>query len=228
MLTRCHSYMDGTLTVPVIDFAEMKRRAGVPLGIDILDTINSWSDAERKEKAFAAILEMEEEALLAMKLMPGAGELCNFLDSRHVPRGLITRNVKRGVDHFHQHHVTPLQLNHFTPAITRECSFAYKPSPEALLHICETWGIKPSECIMVGDSVKDDVVSGNRAGSLTVLLDYEGKGAFQDMVLSGELRPTHIVTSLVDVIELIQSQYDIQPAAHPRNLVLPPSDKYLR
>jgi hypothetical protein len=55
------SDMDGTLTIPVIDFVEMKRRTGVPPGQDILDTINGWSDTERKEKAFAAILELEEE-----------------------------------------------------------------------------------------------------------------------------------------------------------------------
>lgn len=28
---------------------------------------------------------------------------------------------------------------------------------QALLHICSTWGISASECVMVGDSVKDDV-----------------------------------------------------------------------
>lgn len=53
--------------------------------------------------------------------------------------------------------------------------FPYKPSPEALIHICDTWGIPPSSVIMVGDSAKDDVVCGNRAGAVTVLLDSEGR-----------------------------------------------------
>jgi hypothetical protein len=53
--------MDGTLTVPVIDFLEMRRRAGVPLNEDILDAINSWTDEARKAKAYAAIAEVEEE-----------------------------------------------------------------------------------------------------------------------------------------------------------------------
>jgi histidinol phosphatase-like enzyme len=53
--------------------------------------------------------------------------------------------------------------------------FPYKPSPEALIHICDTWGIPPASVIMVGDSAKDDIVCGNRAGGVTVLLDSEGR-----------------------------------------------------
>jgi HAD superfamily hydrolase (TIGR01549 family) len=63
------------------------------------------------------------------------------------------------VHYFHEHH---LPVPPFLPAISRECEFPYKPSPAALLHICDTWGIAPEECIMVGDSAKDDVVCGNR------------------------------------------------------------------
>ena len=44
-----------------------------------------------------------------------------------------------------------------SPAIGRECGFAYKPSPEALLHICDVWGIVGEEAVFVGDSAKDDV-----------------------------------------------------------------------
>eukprot|EP00955_Chlamydomonas_euryale_P000342 3763-Chlamydomonas_euryale.AAC.3 len=47
--------MDGTLTVPCIDFAEMKRRAGVPANADILDTIESWEDVARREAAYAGV-----------------------------------------------------------------------------------------------------------------------------------------------------------------------------
>jgi FMN phosphatase YigB (HAD superfamily) len=44
-----------------------------------------------------------------------------------------------------------------SPAIGRECGFAYKPSPEALLYICSVWGIAGEEAVFVGDSAKDDV-----------------------------------------------------------------------
>ena len=60
--------MDGTLTIPCIDFGEMRRRAGVPAGQDILDAINGWPEAERRERAYAAIAEVEGEALKNMKV----------------------------------------------------------------------------------------------------------------------------------------------------------------
>ncbi len=53
--------MDGTVTVPCMDFEEMRRRTGVPPGLDILDEIKSWKDAERRARAYAAIEEIEEE-----------------------------------------------------------------------------------------------------------------------------------------------------------------------
>ncbi|WIA31511.1 hypothetical protein OEZ86_002403 [Tetradesmus obliquus] len=163
--------MDGTLTVPVIDFQYMRQRVGVGPTGDILDIISSWP-AEEQQRAHQAILEIEEQALRDMQAMPGLLELCSHLDDSGIPRGLITRNVLRSVHYFHEHH---LPVPPFLPAISRECEFPYKPSPAALLHICNTWGIAPEECIMVGDSAKDDVVCGNRAGAVTVLLDTEGR-----------------------------------------------------
>eukprot|EP00195_Chlamydomonas_chlamydogama_P012668 CAMPEP_0202910922 /NCGR_PEP_ID=MMETSP1392-20130828/53463_1 /ASSEMBLY_ACC=CAM_ASM_000868 /TAXON_ID=225041 /ORGANISM="Chlamydomonas chlamydogama, Strain SAG 11-48b" /LENGTH=228 /DNA_ID=CAMNT_0049601211 /DNA_START=82 /DNA_END=768 /DNA_ORIENTATION=+ len=211
--------MDGTLTIPVIDFAEMRRRAGVPQGQDILDAINSWADQAQRDRAYRVIAEIEEEALQQMRVMPGALDLCHFLDRSRVPRGLITRNVKAGVDHFHTHHLSTLQLPDFNPAISRECSFPYKPSPAALLHICATWGIPPSECVMIGDSVKDDVVCGNRAGSITVLLDYQGRAAYTAEQFEGEQRPHHVVTSLADIMTILSTQYSVQAPPHPHNVV---------
>jgi hypothetical protein len=40
------------------------------------------------------------------------------------------RNVSSGVEHFHQHFRTLTGLKPFSPAISREDKFAYKPSPE--------------------------------------------------------------------------------------------------
>ncbi len=114
---------------------------------------------DKKEAAYKAIQDMEDEALVNMQLMPGARELCRMLDQAGrclfgaatrpvgvggaplsaccapceragIPRGLITRNVLRSVDHFHNSHLVPSGVHPFAPAISRECSFAYKPSPE--------------------------------------------------------------------------------------------------
>ncbi|GLC38602.1 hypothetical protein PLESTB_000451400 [Pleodorina starrii] len=212
--------MDGTLLKPVIDFAEMRRRVGLlPHQGDILDVINKWPDDERA-RAYATIAEIEEQALRDMALMPGALELCAFLDQQGLPRGLITRNVRRSVQYFHDF----LGLVPFQPAITRECEFPYKPSPAALHHIASSWRVEVGQVLMVGDSVKDDVVSGNRAGAVTVLLDYSGEdtadgsgnnGAAAQRrrpeSFEGEQRPTHVVGSLMELQELLESSYTLVP-----------------
>jgi hypothetical protein len=42
------------LTVPCIDFTEMRKRIGVPPGGDILDIINAWPE-DRREQAHKVI-----------------------------------------------------------------------------------------------------------------------------------------------------------------------------
>eukprot|EP00882_Tetradesmus_deserticola_P002314 GHRQ01002471.1.p1 GENE.GHRQ01002471.1~~GHRQ01002471.1.p1 ORF type:complete len:278 (+),score=83.36 GHRQ01002471.1:246-1079(+) len=198
--------MDGTLTVPVIDFQYMRQRAGVGPTGDILDIISSWPP-EEQQRAHQAIQEVEEQALRDMQAMPGLVELCSHLDELGIPRGLITRNVLRSVHYFHEHH---LLLPPFLPAISRECQFPYKPSPAALLHICDTWKIAPEECVMVGDSAKDDVVCGNRAGAVTVLLNTEGRPTDD---LTGECKPTAVVASLTELLVLLREQFELLPPA---------------
>ncbi|KAF5834840.1 HAD-like domain-containing protein [Dunaliella salina] len=189
----------------------MRRRCGVVQG-DILDVINSRSK-EEQDKAYAIIAEIEEQALKQMKLMPGALELLQHTSS--VPRGLITRNVMSSVHHFHNHHLIPAGVPPFIPAISRECNYEYKPSPQALLHICNSWGASPSEVIMVGDSAKDDIVCGNRAGALTVLLDYNGMHNYEEQDLQGELRPTFLVRSLPELQDLLRKEFQLVPPPNP-------------
>ncbi|KAJ7979758.1 Haloacid dehalogenase-like hydrolase domain-containing protein [Quillaja saponaria] len=174
--------MDGTLTVPVIDFAAMygavlgedeyrRIKAERPSGVDILHEIEKWSP-EKQRKAYDTIADYERQGLDHLQIMPGAAELCGYLDSKKLRRGLITRNVKSAVDLFHKRFGIT-----FSPALSREFR-PYKPDPAPLLHICSAWEVQPNEVIMVGDSLKDDVACGKRAGVFTCLLDEK-----EDMTL---------------------------------------------
>lgn len=73
--------MDGTLTVPVIDFAAMYKsvlgeeeykamRAKSPSGIDILQHIETWSP-EKQQKAYEIIADFERQGLDQLQIMPG-------------------------------------------------------------------------------------------------------------------------------------------------------------
>lgn len=195
---------DGTLTVPVIDFEEMRRRVGIAEG-DILDVIHSW-DPARQDQAFKIIAEMEEQALNNMRIMPGAEHLCKLLDDAGIPRALVTRNVSSSVEFFHK---TAFNLPPFFPSLSREWT-PYKPDPAALHHIADQWGVSPKELVMIGDSAKDDIVCGNRAGAISVLLDvqWQYKG-LEDPCLEGERRPDFLVNSLDEVASVLHEQLDL-------------------
>ena len=234
--------MDGTLTVPNHDFALMYRRVGCVTG-DILSEIETFDEARRNE-ANRIIHEMETEALEGMRVMPFATELGAYLDGLSIPRGLVTRNVTMSVDHFHVNHWCKQKatgqettLKPFHPALARDFK-PYKPAPDALLKICEVWDIDPRECVMIGDSAKDDVVAGNRAGCVTILLDQTGKWKREedlssvheenddktsfpriedngvalkpeDAILRGEMVPTHIVRCLSEIREILEERFNL-------------------
>ncbi|XP_077228768.1 haloacid dehalogenase-like hydrolase (HAD) superfamily protein isoform X3 [Tasmannia lanceolata] len=137
-----------------------------------------------------------------MATLLGAAELCGFLDSRKIRRGLITRNVKSAVDMFH------LRFGlEFSPALSREFR-PYKPDPAPLLHIISTWGVQPDEVMMIGDSLKDDVACGKRAGAFTCLLDEKGRYDSPDY-FNADLKPDFKVSSLVEVYSLLEANFEL-------------------
>lgn len=60
--------MDGTLTIPVLRFAEMRARLGLLPNQDILPTVRTFPPEERA-KAMAIIEEMEEEGVRLMQVL---------------------------------------------------------------------------------------------------------------------------------------------------------------
>ncbi|KAM0945022.1 putative HAD superfamily, haloacid dehalogenase-like hydrolase [Dioscorea sansibarensis] len=208
--------MDGTLTVPVIDFPAMystvlgdeaytSLRSASPSGsIDILHHIETWAPAEQ-QRAYEIITHFERQGLDRLQIMPGALELCRFLDSKKIRRGLITRNVNAAVDLFHQRFGIM-----FAPALSREFR-PCKPDPAPLLHICSTWGVSPNEVMMIGDSLRDDVVCGRRAGAFTCLLDETGRYESPDCY-TDDLRPDFKVSSLEEVHPLLEEHFNLVPA----------------
>lgn len=204
--------MDGTLTVPVIDFQAMYRavlghdeylavKSKSPSGIDILHHIESWSP-DKQRRAYEVIADFEKQGLDRLQIMPGAAELCSFLDSRNIRRGLITRNVKDAVDLFHERFNVK-----FSPALSREYR-PYKPDPAPLLHICSTWEVQSNEVMMIGDSLKDDVACGKQAGAFTCLLDETGRYDAPEYA-NVQHKPDYKVSSLVEVQSLLERDFEL-------------------
>ena len=91
--------LDGTLTLPVLDFTLLRSNLQCPKGTDILEFCNSKSGKD-KEIAFKLVEEFEEEGRQNTKLQPGVFELLKFLSRHGLKRALITRNLQPSVDQF--------------------------------------------------------------------------------------------------------------------------------
>ena len=204
-----------------MDFGDMRRRIAAALGAtklegDLLYALNSegrW-EQNRVQAAWEALDEFEVEHLERMQLQPGVADVCRWLDGGGVRRGIVTRNVTTSMNHLHREHIVPQGLATFSPALGREFR-PYKPDPDALLHICQEWGLAPgADIVMVGDSAKDDIVAGNRAGCCTILLDPSGKQR-EGGGLAGEQKPEFVVRDMTECLEIFQAHFHPEAAAVP-------------
>mmetsp|Transcript_92149 Transcript_92149/g.298052 ORF Transcript_92149/g.298052 Transcript_92149/m.298052 type:complete len:214 (-) Transcript_92149:485-1126(-) len=212
--------MDGTLTVPNLDFGEMYRRCGVPKEKDILAELAFMAPQRRAETA-AIIDEMEAEGARTMVLMPGAAECARFLAAKGVPMAMVTRNCAATVREFYRRLWVPEGLAHFAPAVSRDGvltpgaegrasldGLPAKPHPASLLEIARLWGVPAGpELLMVGDSPSNDVAFGRAAGVASALLD-SGRKYFEGGL--GEHVPDHLVQNLDELRELLEASYGFE------------------
>ena len=181
--------MDGTLTMPTIDFAKVYEDCNVPRGCDILAEIERMPPAEA-DRCRSIISQMEEDARRSMVLMPGAVELGRWLHLHGIPFALVTRNTARTVetlvDAWSEKGGPPFDI-----VLSRdECNgLPPKPHPASLIEIASKWNVDLSSSssssssaaeytggggngvLMVGDSLRHDVAFGKTAGVSTALLD---------------------------------------------------------
>jgi 4-nitrophenyl phosphatase len=78
-----------------------------------------------------------------------------------------------------------------------------KPSPEVLIQSAYDLGITPDRAVMIGDRLDTDILAGNRAGMLTVLVET-GVNKAADVATS-EAKPDLIVDDLVALRELLEA-----------------------
>jgi len=91
-------------------------------------------------------------------------------------------------------------LNNFDVIITRDDCNNAKPHPESILKGLKGLGLKPSDCIYIGD-LPSDIVAAQRANvrSVSVL----GEFGEHSMSRLKELNPTYIIPAIKDLPELL-------------------------
>ena len=165
--------MDGTLTIPVLDFDAMRREIGLPAdGGDLAVLIEQLPPAQAAA-AWETIARHEARATEQARLQSGALELLAACRRHGLKLGLLTRNTQRSVKALCRRFGL-----RFDTVLTREFPHL-KPSPEPVLHICREWGTAPARVMVVGDYVHD-LESGRAAGAATVFVRNPGATDFSD------------------------------------------------
>ena len=153
--------LDGTLVDSALDFDQIRKEMGLPHGAPILETLATLPEAE-VQRCQEILARHEYEGAQRATLMPGVVEFLELLESRQIPRAVVTRNAR----HLAIDTLKRLQLR-FDPVLAREDG-PVKPDPALLLQVCQRWSVAPDEVVMIGD-FRYDLEAGRAAGSRTVL-----------------------------------------------------------
>jgi HAD superfamily hydrolase (TIGR01509 family) len=154
--------LDGTLTEPFLDFDQIRRDIGLQPGIGILEGISRMTD-EQKHRAEAILIEHEDQAAQNSTLNEGAKEVLHALRQRNLALGLLTRNLRRNAELVAAIH--GLQFD----AIVDRTDGPAKPDGFGVQFLCQRFGVKPCETLVVGD-FEHDLKCAKNAGAIAVLI----------------------------------------------------------
>jgi len=187
--------MDGTLTIPCIDFKLMRERVGILEG-DILTIAAQFPEPKRTE-AFQTIHEIEVESRVRLELQPGITKLLQFLKENGIHTGIVSRNSQSSMEYF----IEKLGFDHFSHKITRDQPFQLKPHPECSEYLCNTWKLPRNQVLFVGD-FRDDMICGNKAGNVTCLVKNPSNLKYIDY---SDLQ----VDKLDELVDMLQQGFSI-------------------
>ncbi|MDD5100431.1 MAG: HAD family hydrolase [Syntrophales bacterium] len=164
---------DGTLTGPgSLDFNVMRKAVGCPQGRPVLEFINGMASQQKRTAALQALDAFEAEAARKSRPNDGAEEILEFLRTRGVKVGIISRNslasIRTALENFQR-----IRMEDFSVILSRDDPFSPKPSPEGILAAARIMAVPVSRLLVVGDFVFD-VEAGFKAGAITAFLTNRG------------------------------------------------------
>lgn len=140
--------MDGTLTIPNIDWEELRARVGVAAGVGIMEHIYALSD-EQARRADLIVREIEMASVRDAVANEGLAQLFVELDDRPWKRALITNNHRAAMEHV----VAAFELR-FDLLLSREDA-PLKPAPDLVSLALERFAITAEEAVFIGDGRYD-------------------------------------------------------------------------
>lgn len=161
--------MDGTLTINIHDFVDMRRKLGLPDDMMMLEAIDSLPQNEAKTLS-KKLENMEQEYAEMAKPMPGIFEFLQYLNSIDAPIGILTRNTRAVA----MHTLEVCELDHFfnREYIIDRHICEPKPSPQGIQYLLEKWNGTAEHAVIVGDYLFD-LQAGKNAGISTINIDVD-------------------------------------------------------
>ena len=109
--------------------------------------------------------------------------------------GIVTSRVRKGI------YSIPLLKKlekYFKVAVAYEDTVEHKPNPEPLLLAAEKLGLKPEECVYIGD-MESDIIASKAAGMKIII--------YSKIKFDQTDAQTEVFTKLPELIELLNKQY---------------------
>lgn len=156
--------LDGTLTLPVHDFAYIRQELAIPDDADILEHLDTLPHTEAK-RHHERLEQIERELAERAAAAPGLLELLGRLEQAGARLGILTRNSRE---------IALLTLeaigarHYFAAAhVVGRGEAPPKPDPAGLLHLLGQWSGSAANAVMVGDYLFD-LQAGRAAGTATI------------------------------------------------------------
>jgi len=180
--------LDGTLTIPSLDFDVIRQEIGIAGGpiLEALAEMNKPDQARAR-----AILERHEgQAARESQLQEGAVETLTALRAAGYPLAILTRNATKWVTLVLKKHSLSVD------AMRTRDDGAIKPSAQPVLDLCAELHCQPNETWMVGDYLFD-ILSGKEARCTTVLM--VGNGPVREYHSQAD----HVIRELPELLPLV-------------------------
>jgi len=155
--------LDGTITQPYFDFDAIRKEIGLDKNSGpILESMQKMTPQQRQQ-AENILHHHEQRAVVESKLNPGARQTLSALRQAGVKIGVLTRNRRSNAEAIAVKHKLKFD------AIVDRDDGPVKPDAFGVLRLCEQFGVKPEQTLVVGDYLFD-LLSAKASGAAAVLL----------------------------------------------------------
>jgi HAD superfamily hydrolase (TIGR01509 family) len=155
--------LDGTITQPFFDFDAIREEIGLERNSGpVLEAMEKMTPAQRR-RAEKILHFHEQKAVTESALNAGARETLEALREAGVHIGILTRNRRSNALAIARKHNLRFDI-----IVDREDG-PVKPDAFGVLRICEQFGVRPEETLVVGDYLFD-LLCAKAAGAVAVLL----------------------------------------------------------